>query len=186
MKIYALILFFLLNIPSSVLACRHQQEIEKSDLNQCPLIAYINEEEDNIYFYLYLKDDGNFSGLDLFYIDIESNINESIFSGYLDIIKHYIEPDLFIVEFSIQRAIIPYVKIGILASEVDIPPEIDGIYRSSGHSTDYVYIIKLKDLFDTYSGDGMSWAKDSRRNQYDEKLDKLLKTKFEKNRSDDL
>ncbi len=131
---------------------------------------------------MYFKDKGNFSGLNSVSIEVLSDTNESpIFSGNLDIDKHHEKPSLLHVGFSINNKNIVFTTIKIKAYQEDGVPET-GI-----HSSVFTYDIKLKDIFDIYSGDKISWDAHSLYNKYyDEKLDKFLKSKFKKHRGHDL
>ncbi len=181
MRTYALTLFFILNISPSVLACAFDNKIEKSDIDQYPIIAYLNKDEEHTAFYLYLKDEGNFSGLNSVTIEIVSNKNELIFSGSLDISKHHEEHSLLHTGFSVNNKSIQFTTIQITASQQD------GTSEAGFHSSFFIYNIKLKYIFDTFVRDKLSLDAHSLYNKYnDEKLDKFLKLKFNKNRGHDL
>lgn len=174
MRVYLLIFLILINITSSAFACLSVHKIEESFLNQYPIIAYLNKEKDNTSFYLYFKDEGKFRGLNSVSINILSDANESIFSGSLVIDKHHEKPILLHVGFSVNNKSIPFTTIEITARQDD------RTNKTWIHSHVFTYDIKLKDIFDIFSGDKISSKTHTLYNKYnDEKLDKFLKSKFE-------
>ncbi len=129
MKKFIIAFVLLLISASEILACAFDYKIEKKNLIELPIIAYIDLEESNSFLQFYFKSEGNFKGLSSVAIEMISETKEIIFRGKLHLSEFHLNKKLRTTGFSIRNQNISNAFLQIYAYEQHGTPET-GIHSS--------------------------------------------------------
>ncbi|WP_027360583.1 hypothetical protein [Desulforegula conservatrix] len=186
MKKILCLIIIIISFSGTAFPCDFIYKIKKTELENYPILSYIDINEETVAFYIYLKDEGNFKGIESAAIQILSpNDNQLQFGSGLIMNQDSEKKILTIGSLEINKKLISSATLFINAYQLD--KTSTGWFSQSIHSSVFEYQIQLQDIYNNFKSKENAYTTHSIYNKYnDDTLKAFIEKEFKMKRGHDL